>query len=257
MDLSVIDEMPPGREPPETVCFTGKRVGQAYARIRREVAKGRQAFIVYPLVDESKEMPLKSATEEVERLRVEIFPDLPIGLIHGRMKRDAKDDAMRAFRRGEIAILVATTVVEVGIDVPNATVMAVEHAERYGLSQLHQLRGRIGRGGGRSVMILIGEPKTPEAKARLKVMVETTDGFRIAEEDLRLRGPGEIFGTRQHGLPDLKIASLAGDARLLADAREDAFALVGFDARLASPAGEAVREVLARRFRRRIRLAEA
>jgi len=256
MDVSVIDEMPPGRRPARTLWFPPKRVGEAYAAVRGELAAGRQAFVIFPLVEESEEMPLKNATEEVERLSRDVFPDHPVGLVHGRLKRDEKERAMRRFREGEDRVLVATTVVEVGIDVPNATVMVVEHAERYGLSQLHQLRGRIGRGGGDSLFVLLGDPKTPEARRRLEVLEETTDGFRIAEEDLRLRGPGEIFGTRQHGLPDLKIASLATDLRLLEAAREDAFALVDRDPALESGPGRAVRRVLGRRWGRRIGLAQ-
>jgi ATP-dependent DNA helicase RecG len=257
LDFSVIDEMPPGRVPPQTEWFPPERAKEAYDLIRDAIRKGRQAFFVYPLVEESKEMPLKSATEEVERLRTDVFPGVPIGLVHGRMKRTEKDEAMRLFREGRHRILVATTVVEVGIDVPNATVMVIAHAERYGLSQLHQLRGRIGRGGGESTLLLLGEPKTPEAERRLTVMTETSDGFRIAEEDLRLRGPGEIFGTRQHGLPDLRLASLAADRVLLAHAREDAFALLRADPALETATGAAVRTVLGRRWGRRISLATA
>jgi len=257
MDFSVIDEMPPGRTPPVTEWFSPDRTGEAYALVRKEIQSGHQAFFVYPLVTDSKEMPLKSATAEVERLRADIFPGVPIGLVHGRLKRADKDEAMRRFRNGDDRILVATTVVEVGIDVPNATVMLIVNAERYGLSQLHQLRGRIGRGGGESTLLLLGEPKTEEGRQRLTVMTETTDGFRIAEEDLRLRGPGEIFGTRQHGLPDLKLASLAGDRMLLLAAREDAFDLVRTDPALESVTGAAVRRVLLRRWGRRISLATA
>ena len=257
MDFSIIDEMPPGRTPPVTEWFSPDRTGEAYALIRKEIQRGRQAFFVFPLVEDSKEMPLKSATAEVERLRTDIFPGVPIGLVHGRMKRADKDEAMRRFREGDDRILVATTVVEVGIDVPNASVMLIVNAERYGLSQLHQLRGRIGRGGGESTLLLLGEPKTEEGRQRLTVMTETTDGFRIAEEDLRLRGPGEIFGTRQHGLPDLKLASLAADRSLLLAAREDAFELVRTDPALESPTGATVRRVLVRRWGRRISLATA
>jgi ATP-dependent DNA helicase RecG len=257
MDFSVIDEMPPGRTPPTTEWFSPDRTGEAYALVRKEIRRGRQAFFVFPLVEDSKEMPLKSATAEVERLRADIFPGVPIGLVHGRMKRAEKDEAMRRFRAGEDRILVATTVVEVGIDVPNATVMLIVNAERYGLSQLHQLRGRIGRGGGESTLLLLGEPNTEEGRKRLAVMTETTDGFRIAEEDLRLRGPGEIFGTRQHGLPDLKLASLAADRTLLLAAREDAFDLVRDDPALESKTGAAVRRVLVRRWGKRISLATA
>jgi ATP-dependent DNA helicase RecG len=257
LDVSVIDELPPGRKPARTLRFPRDRIEEAYEFIRSEIGKGRQAYFIFPLVEESEEMPLKAVTEEVSRLREEVFPGIPIGLIHGRMKREEKDRAMRRFRDAEDKVLAATTVVEVGVDVPNATVMVVEHAERYGLSQLHQLRGRIGRGGGESTFLLLGDPTTEEGHRRLEVLTETTDGFRIAEEDLRLRGPGEVFGTRQHGLPDLKIASLVGDLRVLERARKDAFALVARDPKLAGPQGAPVRAALIRRLGDRMGLVQA
>ena len=201
-------------------------------------------------------MPLPAVTEEVKRLG-EVFPDLSVGLVHGRMKRGEKERAMRRFREGKDRILAATTVVEVGVDVPNATMMVVVHAERYGLSQLHQLRGRIGRGGGESTFILLAEPTTDEGRRRLEVMTETTDGFRIAEEDLRLRGPGEVFGTRQHGLPDFKLASLVGDLRVLERARIDAFAVVERDPALGRPASARLRATLLSRLGDRMGLVQA
>jgi ATP-dependent DNA helicase RecG len=254
LDVSVIDEMPPGRKPPETLWFGRDRIDSAYVYIRRAVASGRQAFFVFPLVEESKEMPLKAVTVEVERLRHEIFPDVPIGLIHGRMKRADKDLAMRRFREGADRILASTTVVEVGIDVPNASLMVIEHADRYGLSQLHQLRGRIGRGGGDSTLLMLGDPSTEEGEKRLEIMTKTTDGFRIAEEDLRLRGPGEILGTRQHGLPDLKLADLVLDQALLFDARQDAFDLVREDPQLTGTPGRAVKAALLKDYGDRLGL---
>ena len=255
LDFSEIREMPPGRLPPRTHWFPEEKLPGAYEFIRQEIAKGRQAFFVFPLVEESEELPLPAVTEEIDHLREVIFPETQVGIIHGRMKREEKEEAMRRFRAGEDRILAATTVVEVGIDVPNATVMVVINAERYGLSQLHQLRGRIGRGGGESTMLLLGDAKTPEGRRRLQVMCETTDGFRIADEDLALRGPGEVLGTRQHGLPDLRIADLAQDFDLLRDARADAFALVGRDPELKSPVGARVRVQIARRLGSRISLA--
>ncbi len=254
LDVSVIDEMPPGRTPPETRWFSGDRIEQAYEVVRREVRSGRQVFFIFPLVEESKEMPLKAVTVEVERLRRQIFPNISIGLVHGRLKREEKDRAMQRFREGKDRILAATTVVEVGIDVPNATLMVIEHAERYGLSQLHQLRGRIGRGGGRSTLLLLGDPTTEEGRKRLETMTKTSDGFRIAEEDLRLRGPGEILGTRQHGLPDLKIADLIEDQSLLREARKDAFDLVRNDPALTGIPGALVKRSLLRDYGDRLNL---
>ncbi len=254
LDVSVIDEMPPGRTPPETLWFSRGRIDEAYRYIRREVRAGRQVFFVFPLVEESEEMPLKAVTVEVERLRAEIFPGISIGLVHGRLKREEKEKAMRRFREGQDRILVATTVVEVGIDVPNATLMVIEHAERYGLSQLHQLRGRIGRGGGRSTLLLLGDPTTEDGEKRLAMMTKTSDGFRIAEEDLRLRGPGEILGTRQHGLPDLKIADILEDQALLREARTDAFELIREDPALAAVPGAEVKKLLLRDYGERLGL---
>ncbi len=254
LDVSVIDEMPPGRTPTETRWFSGDRIEQAYEYVRREVRSGRQVFFIFPLVEESTEMPLKAVTVEVERLREQIFPHISIGLVHGRLKREEKDRAMQRFSEGKDRILAATTVVEVGIDVPNATLMVIEHAERYGLSQLHQLRGRIGRGSGRSTLLLLGDPTTEEGRERLLTMTKTADGFRIAEEDLRLRGPGEVLGTRQHGLPDLKIADLIEDQFLLREARQDAFELVRNDPALSGNPGAAVKRSLLRDYGERLNL---
>lgn len=196
------------------------------------MARGNRAFFVYPLVEESEESDLKAATVEADRLAREVFPDIPVGLLHGRLSRAEKEEAMRRFRDGETAVLVSTVVIEVGIDVPEATVLVVEHAERFGLSQLHQLRGRIGRSDRAAWCLLFGDPTTDEGRRRLRILTRTSDGFRIAEEDLRLRGPGEMLGTRQHGLPSLRIASLVDDLELLVIARRDAFALVAEDPEL-------------------------
>jgi ATP-dependent DNA helicase RecG len=199
--------------------------------LRREIAAGRQAYVVYPVIEQSKsaesERSLKAAIVEFERLRSQIFPDRHVGLLHGRMKSEEKEDVMERFRRHEIDLLVATTVIEVGVDVPNATVMVIEHANRFGLSQLHQLRGRIGRGGVKGTCILIA-PKNPgdDARVRLETMVRTTNGFEIAETDLKLRGPGEFFGTRQHGELGFHIANPIRDFELLEAARREALALV-------------------------------
>jgi len=236
LDLSVIDEMPTGRQPITTRWATDEKRPQVFDFLRREIGKSRQVYVVYPLVEESEKVDIKAATEMQERLQQDVFPDLKVGLLHGRMSVREKDDAMRRFRQGEYPVLVATTVIEVGVDVPNATVIVIEHAERFGLSQLHQLRGRVGRGNQDSFCILL----TPggvseEARARLQAVVGTTDGFKIAEQDLRLRGPGEFFGTRQHGIPELRIADLITDTPLLYLAQREAFALVEEDPGLRLP----------------------
>lgn len=226
LDLSVIDEMPPGRTPVETQWREEKSLAGVWEFVRREIASGRQAYIIYPVVEESKQ-ELKAATAEYERLSKNVFAKLRVGLLHGRMRSEEKDEIMEEFRAGKIQILVATTVVEVGVDVRNATVMVIEHADRFGLAQLHQLRGRIGRGAHKSHCILIAPQKvTEEARARLETLVATADGFKIAEEDLKLRGPGEFFGTRQHGEVGFQIAHPLRDHKLLDLARGEAFALV-------------------------------
>jgi ATP-dependent DNA helicase RecG len=225
LDLSVIDEMPPGRTPIETRWSDQSQLPGVWEFVRREIARGRQAYVVYPVIEESKQ-ELKAATAEFERLAKNVFPKLRLGLLHGRLKTDEKDSVMEQFRRNEIQILVATTVIEVGVDVPNATMMIIEHADRFGLAQLHQLRGRIGRGTQKSQCILIAPKKiTGEAQQRLETMVATSNGFEIAERDLKLRGPGEFFGTRQHGDAAFSVAQPLRDHELLEMARREAFAL--------------------------------
>ena len=222
--LSVIDEMPPGRIPVETIVASDNQRGRVYSRVRQELNAGHQAFIVYPLVEESENSDLLAATEGAEKLKNEVFTEAQVGLLHGRMKPTEKEEIMSRFKNREIDILVSTTVIEVGIDVPNATVMLVEHAERFGLAQLHQLRGRVGRGESGSICILLKSYKCSEdGKKRLEVMRATNDGFRIAEADLEIRGPGEFLGTRQSGLPDFRVANILRDGRILEDARQDAF----------------------------------
>ncbi len=225
LDLSVIDEMPPGRRPIETRWASDAQLAGVWEFLRREITRGRQAFVLYPVIEESKQ-ELKAATLEYERLAKEIFPKLRVGLLHGRLRNEEKDAVMEQFRRGEIQILVSTTVIEVGVDVPNATVMVIEHADRFGLAQLHQLRGRIGRGSERSYCILVA-PKSikGEARARIETMVATCNGFEIAERDLKQRGPGEFFGTRQHGDAAFSFAQPLRDHELLELARREAFAL--------------------------------
>jgi ATP-dependent DNA helicase RecG len=194
--------------------------------IRLKIKEGRQVFVVCPLVEESSELDLKAATEEAERLQKEVFPEYQVGLVHGKLKSEEKERIMKKFLSKKLQLLVSTTVIEVGIDVPNATVMVIEHAERFGLAQLHQLRGRVGRGSQESYCFLIGNPKSEIAKARIKAMLETGDGFKIAEEDLRLRGPGEMLGSRQSGLPNLRVADIIRDEKILQAARSAAQELI-------------------------------
>jgi ATP-dependent DNA helicase RecG len=223
LDVSAIREAPPGRLPVKTVAKPDARRDEVYAFMRGELDKGRQAYVVYPLVEESAKVDLKAATEMADHLAQEIFPAYRVALLHGRMKSDAKDRVMRAFAARELDILVATTVIEVGIDVPNASVMVIEHAERFGLAQLHQLRGRVGRDARQSYCVLLYQaPLSDDSKARLRVMTETTDGAVIAERDLELRGPGDFFGTRQSGVPTLRVGNLLRDRTLMEDARREA-----------------------------------
>jgi ATP-dependent DNA helicase RecG len=254
LDVSVLDELPPGRTPIETRVTSEPHLGGVWEFLRGEVARGRQGYVVYPVIEESKQ-ELKAAIVEYERLSKDMFPKMRLGLLHGRLSSSEKEDVMERFRRGDVQILVATTVVEVGVDVPNATVMVIEHAERFGLAQLHQLRGRIGRGAEKSHCILVAPPRmTDEARRRLDTMARTSDGFEIAEIDLELRGPGEFFGTRQHGELGFQVANPLRDRQLLELARREAFAL----AEDASQA-EALRQVLGQlpaHWQRRYHLAQ-
>ena len=220
LDVSVIDELPPGRTPIETMVLGEDQRMEVKRLISREVKLGRQVYVVYPLVEESEKMDLKDATRRYEYLRDTVFPRLKVGLLHGRMKPAEKEEVMKAFTSGETKILVTTTVIEVGVDVPNASVMIVEHAERFGLSQLHQLRGRVGRGAEKSFCVLLtSDKKTLVAQERLGIMAKTSNGFLIAEKDLEIRGPGEILGTKQSGLPEFRIGNLIRDQEILEKAR--------------------------------------
>jgi ATP-dependent DNA helicase RecG len=233
LDVSVLDELPPGRTPIETHLTSEPHLRGVWGGVRREVQAGHQAYIVYPVIEESK-LELKAATDEYERLSKQVFPEFRLGLLHGRLSSEEKDEVMQRFRKNEVQILVATTVVEVGVDVPNATVMVIEQAERFGLSQLHQLRGRIGRGTQKSHCVLVGPVRmTEEARTRLETMVRTSNGFEIAETDLQLRGPGEFFGTRQSGDLGFQIANPLRDHEILELARREAFALAEGPARAA------------------------
>ena len=256
LDISLIDEMPPGRMPVTTKVFPESARNRVYRMVEEEVRKGRQVFIVYPLVEESEKLDLMDATKMADHLQKEVFPTFRIGLLHGRMKSDEKETIMGEFKEGKIQILVATTVIEVGIDIPNASVMVVEHAERFGLSQLHQLRGRIGRGRYPSTCILLAQYRSSEeAKIRLRAMERTTDGFKIAEEDLSIRGPGEFFGLRQSGLPDFRVAHILRDTRILVEARKEAFQLIEKDPELNDPSHSPLKDVLMKKWKGRLELA--
>ncbi|MEE9186736.1 MAG: ATP-dependent DNA helicase RecG [Bacteroidota bacterium] len=275
LDASVIDEMPKGRKPIQTLLKFDTQKDWVYNTLREQLSKGRQAYIVYPLVEESEKVDLKAAVESYEHLKSKVFPDFRLGLIHGRLPSDQKDEIMHAFKEGLIDILVSTTVIEVGIDVPNATVMVIEHAERYGLSQLHQLRGRIGRSAEQSLCVLVAQPWAAAsamkrmvqsekdcqveeerriAARRLETIVKTTDGFKIAEVDLDIRGPGDFFGTRQSGLPDLRIANIITDGPILSSARREAFLLVEQDPQLRSAENQPIRQHFERSFKENLSL---
>ena len=240
LDVSTIDEMPPGRKPIITKHATADHIEQVYSSLKRQVAEGRQAYVVYPVIEESETQAMKAALKMYEHLSREVYPDLAVGLMHGRLSGDEKEDVMQRFKQGRIQILVSTTVIEVGMDVPNASVMVVEQAERFGLAQLHQLRGRVGRGAAQSYCILVTEKMNDAARERIRTLVDSTDGFHISEIDLKLRGPGEFFGTKQSGLPSLRVANILRDAEILEIARREA---VDFVAR--PPSEEDLRRAVA------------
>jgi ATP-dependent DNA helicase RecG len=233
LDVSQIDELPPGRTPIRTSTLASGERCRAWALIREQVKLGQRAYVVLPLVEESEKLDLRSAVEVHRQLAEEVFPELRVGLLHGRLSSERKQAEIGAFARGECQVLVSTTVVEVGVDVPQASVMVIDHAERFGLSQLHQLRGRVGRGAAASHCLLIHEGDSATARQRLDVLVHSNDGFEIAEMDLRLRGPGQVLGTRQSGLPDLALASLSDDGEVLEQARDLARRLLEEDPALA------------------------
>jgi ATP-dependent DNA helicase RecG len=248
LDVSIMREMPPGRFPIRTIAKPESRRDEIYEFLRKQIDAGRQVYVIYPLVEESEKVDLKAATEMADHLAQDVFPAYRVALLHGRLKQDAKERVMGAFGRGEFDILVSTTVVEVGVDVSNAAVMLVEHAERFGLSQLHQLRGRVGRGPHQSYCILLYQyPLTDQGRARLKALTETTDGFAIAERDLELRGPGDFFGTRQSGMPTLRVGDLVRDHQLMEDARREAVAALD-DVRQAETLSAFVRTSWEQRF---------
>jgi ATP-dependent DNA helicase RecG len=241
LDLSILDEMPPGRTPIMTKWLEPKERERAYMFVRKQIAEGRQAFVICPLIEESETIDAKAAVEEYERLSTEIYPDLRVGLIHGKLRPAEKDAVMNDFRDHALDILVATSVVEVGIDVPNATVMLIEGADRFGLAQLHQFRGRVGRGAHQSYCMLLAEKSGSTSDERLKVIEQTQDGFKLAEADLQLRGPGEFFGTKQSGLPDLKVAQLT-DVKLLEQARHVAQQIFERDPEFSEPENQLLKK---------------
>ena len=248
LDISLIRELPPGRQKIETLFYSLKERSKAYDFVKKQIQQARQIYVIYPIIEESEALELNSAKKMFKEFSNEIFKDFKVGLIHGRMKKEEQERVMKFFREGELDILVATTVLEVGIDVPNATVMMIEHADRFGLSQLHQMRGRVGRGAHASYCLLLSDPETEEAKARLSVFVKEIDGFKIAEEDLKIRGPGEFFGDRQHGLVQLKIANPLTQMHLLKAAREEAMKLIQSDPKLFSRNNQELKRQLYKRF---------
>jgi ATP-dependent DNA helicase RecG len=240
LDVSAIDEMPPGRKPIVTRHVTSDHAERVYSFIKKQIDEGRQAYVVYPVIEESETSAMKAAQKMHEHLSQEVFPGTAVGLMHGRLPADQKESTMERFKKGEIKILVSTTVIEVGVDVPNASVMVVEQAERFGLAQLHQLRGRVGRGAAQSYCILITERMSDTAKERIRTLVDTNDGFLIAEMDLKLRGPGEFFGTKQSGLPSLRVANILRDKEILEAARREALDFVSHP-----PSDEELRKAVA------------
>jgi ATP-dependent DNA helicase RecG len=255
-DLSVINELPPGRQPIHTKWIRPDKAPQAYDFIRKHVAAGRQAYVVVPQVDDNGLEESKSVKVEFDRLSKGPLKGLRLAMLHGQMKTEEKQATMARFRDGQIDVLIATTVIEVGIDVANATIMLIDNAERFGLSQLHQLRGRVGRGSEASYCLLVSPGTTENAQERLRAMTNTSDGFEIAEMDLKLRGPGEFFGTRQHGLPQMKLADITTELDLLALAKDDALAILAADPKLGSSIHRPLREALVKQFGNALQLAQ-
>lgn len=249
MDVSVLDEMPPGRKAIRTSVVTPAGLPKTYEFIRSEIHKGRQVYVVYPLISESEKMDLKAAEAGYEELRDTVFPDLNVAILHGKTPAREKERIMTEFKEGKIQILVSTTVIEVGVDVPNASIMMVENAERFGLTQLHQLRGRVGRGAEQSYCLLVNRKNTEQGNARLRILEKSTDGFEIADADLKLRGPGEFFSTRQHGESGLKIADLVSDMPIMMKARKEAFKLIDDDPQILRSAHATLREFFLKHYR--------
>jgi ATP-dependent DNA helicase RecG len=257
LDISALDELPPGRQPVRTQLRHEGERATVYDLVKHELDRGRQGYVVYPLVETSDAVALRDATSMAQELARQVFHGYRVGLIHGKMKLAEKDAVMRRFKAGDIQLLVSTTVIEVGIDVPNATVMVVEHAERFGLAQLHQLRGRVGRGAEAAICVLLTAfRRSEDAYRRLQALVHSSDGFQIAEADLEFRGPGELLGTRQSGLPDFRVANLIRDQRIMEEARRAALEWLAGDPDLSRPESGRLRLVLAHRWAGRLELAQ-
>ena len=254
LDISVIDELPPNRKKIETFAVTKALEDRVNNFVRKQVDEGRQAYIVCPLVEESEENDLQSVISLYEKCKTEVFPNYRIEYIHGKMKQKEKDDIMERFKNGEIDILISTTVIEVGVDVPNSSIMVIEDAQRFGLAQLHQLRGRVGRGEYQSYCILKYEGKSKNTRERMKIMTQTNDGFVISQKDLELRGSGDFFGTNQHGIPDFKIANLFTDIDILKLAQEAAIKIVNDDEKLEKPENILLKELVKYKFTDRIEI---
>jgi ATP-dependent DNA helicase RecG len=271
LDVSVIDMLPPGRRPVRTFLFGDAQRRRAYQILKDELGNKRQAYVVYPLVEESEKTDLQAAIQGAEELQNGEFAEFKVGLLHGRMKSAEKESVMADFKAGKIHLLVATTVIEVGVDVPNATIMMIEHAERFGLAQLHQLRGRVGRGADQSYCLLMaaglgrnrprlgrhplgGDEPVSNARERLDALVQSNDGFVIAEEDLRIRGPGEFFGFRQWGMPEFRVANIVRDGDLLQQARLEAFSLLKQDPQLSAPGHQGLKDAMLRKWEKKLEL---
>jgi ATP-dependent DNA helicase RecG len=250
LEVSILDELPPGRQPVDSFLVGESMRARINAFIRKQVAEGHQCFVVCPAVEENGELDLKAATVWAETLQQTVFPDLRVALLHGQMKGAEKEEVMAAFARGEADVLVATTVIEVGVDVPNATLMVIEDADRFGLSQLHQLRGRVGRGSAKSYCILTSQNRNEQTRARLKALCSTTDGFKIAEEDLKLRGPGDFFGSRQSGLPVFRVANLSCDLQTLKQAQQASARWIDTQGAADTPEARALRSRIGELFLR-------
>jgi ATP-dependent DNA helicase RecG len=257
LEVSIIDHLPPGRKPIKTHWKRAHERNAVYETLRKLLNEGRQAYVICSLIEENEKLQARAATELAAHLQQHVFPDLQVGLLHGQMKASEKEETMMRFRDRKLHLLVATTVIEVGVDVPNASVIVIEDADRFGMAQLHQLRGRVGRGSTQSYCLLIGDPKTEEGIARLQIMSQTTDGFLIAEEDLKLRGPGDFYGTRQSGLQSLPFLDILRDVPVLKEAREEAFALLSSDPNMMHPEHAALKESVRAQFKRAAGLSES